>query len=131
MIKAKVKILAWPSYGSESVKPRFSIRGEYQVIQIVGQAAAVLDDHNQIYWLDLGLLSFVEIDGQRIDELDDFLKKNPDKDPAKAEERKRQEDAKAAKEQKKKEPPAPKAPEPQPEQPAAETETGASTDAPE
>lgn len=128
MIKAKVKILAWPSYGSESVKPRFSIRGEYQVIQIVGQAAAVLDDHNQIYWLDLGLLSFVEIDGQRIDELDDFLKKNPDKDPAKAEERKWQEAAKA---QKKKEPSAPKAAEPQPEEPAAETETGASTDAPE
>ncbi len=116
MIKAKVKILAWPAYGSESIKPRFSIRGEYQVVQIVDQSAAVLDDHNQIYWIDIGLLSFTEIDGVKIDDLEEYLKKNPEKDPVKAEERRKQEEARATRQQKAKSEPKPE-PEVAPEQP--------------
>jgi len=81
MIKAKVKIVGWPAFGAEALKPRFQIRGEYDLIDIQGGLAAILDDHNQIAYMGLDLLEFVEVQGQRLLSLDDFLKKNPGKSP--------------------------------------------------
>lgn len=80
MIKGKVKIIAWP-YGTGSIKPRFAIRGEYPVVEVGSGAVAVLDDHNQVIWMSLDLLSFTEINGVKIPDLEQFLKENPEKSP--------------------------------------------------
>lgn len=80
MIKGKVKIIAWP-YGTGSIKPRFAIREEYPVVEVGQGAVAVLDDHNQVIWMSLDLLSFTEINGEKIPDLTEFLKANPEKSP--------------------------------------------------
>lgn len=81
MVKGKVKIVSWPPVGAENVKPRFKIRGEYPVIEIGVGTAAVLDDHNQVIWLNLEMLSFTEIGGEKLADLNEYLQKNPEKSP--------------------------------------------------
>lgn len=81
MIKGKVKIVSWPPVGAENVKPRFKIRGEYPVIEIGIGTAAILDDHNQVMWMNLEMLSFTEIGGEKLDTLSEFTEKNPEKSP--------------------------------------------------
>lgn len=93
MVKGKVKIVSWPPVGAESVKPRFKIRGEYPVIEIGIGTAAVLDDHNQVIWMNLEMLSFIEIGGEKIQSLSEFLEANPDKSPEAKEKAERQKQA--------------------------------------
>ena len=81
MVKAKVKIVGWPPYGAEAFKPRFQIRGEYDVVFIKDGMAAILDDHNQVAYIGLDLLEFIELADHKIISLDQFLKENPDKTP--------------------------------------------------
>lgn len=81
MVKAKVKIVGWPPYGAEAFKPRFQIRGEYDVVFIKDGMAAILDDHNQVAYIGLELLEFIELADHKIISLDQFLKENPDKTP--------------------------------------------------
>lgn len=102
MIKAKVKIIGWPPYGAEAFKPRFQIRGEYDVIDIKDGMAAILDDHNQVAYIGLDLLEFIELVDHKIISLDQFMKENPEKTPeakkakAESEQRKAAQDAKEA-----------------------------------
>lgn len=81
MIKAKVKIIGWPPYGAEAFKPRFQIRGEYDVVFIKDGMAAILDDHNQVAYIGLDLLEFIELADHKIISLDQFMKENPEKTP--------------------------------------------------
>lgn len=102
MIKAKVKIIGWPPYGAEAFKPRFQIRGEYDVIDIKDGMAAILDDHNQVAYIGLDLLEFIELVDRKIISLEQFMKENPEKTPeakkakADSEQRKAAQDAKEA-----------------------------------
>lgn len=81
MTKAKVKVIGWPPYGAEAFKPRFQIREEYDVVDIKDGMAAILDDHNQVAYIGLDLLEFIELADHKIVSLEQFLKDNPEKSP--------------------------------------------------
>lgn len=81
MIKGKVQIVSLPPVGAEHIKPRFKIRDEYDIVEIGLGAMAILDDHNQIIWMNLEYLCVVQVGDVRIPTLEEFLKANPEKHP--------------------------------------------------